>query len=130
MDVKIRHSMNTNGAKHTNLINGVNYLRREQGGRGLRSLEDTYKATKIKVAVKLADDTDPTMKIVRRFHELSENTTSFSIFKDAKRYASEIGVELNVTNDNGDISGYDTISKECKTKMNQHHQSELMASTW
>ena len=130
MDVKIRHSMNTNGAKHTNLINGVNYLRREQGGRGLRSLEDTYKATKIKVAVKLADDTDPTMKIVRRFHELSENTTSFSIFKDAKRYASEIGVELNVTNDNGDISGYDTISKECKTKTNQHHQTELMASTW
>ena len=39
------------------------------GGRGLKSVENEYKLTKIKTAVNLYQNQDPTMKVVREFEE-------------------------------------------------------------
>ena len=45
------------------------YLPRDKGGRGLRSVETEYKETKVKAAVKLYQNRDPAIKMVREFAE-------------------------------------------------------------
>ena len=50
----------------------------------------------IKVAVKLVEDTGQRLKVVKQFHSISENTTSFSILKDARRYSKEIGLDIEM----------------------------------
>lgn len=42
---------------------------REKGGRGLRSVERKNKLTKIKAAMKLCQNTDPSIKAVQQFEE-------------------------------------------------------------
>ena len=43
------------------------YLPRKLGGRSLKSLEEEYKLTKIKVAVKLYSNPDPAMQVDKRY---------------------------------------------------------------
>ena len=140
MDIAIRANMNLTGGKHTNLMNSINYLPRSQGGRGLRCLEDTYKSTKIKVAVKLVEDTDQRIEVVKKFHTVSENTSSFSIFKDARRYSKEIGLDIEI--DENSVTFVDneskeqvannslTFSKKFKMQVNKMRLSEIVTSTW
>ena len=45
------------------------YLPRDKGGRGLRSVETEYKESKVKAAVKLYQNRDPAIKMVREFAE-------------------------------------------------------------
>ena len=58
---------------------------RKLGGRGLKSVENEYKNTKIKAAVKLYCNADPTMAAVRSFEELAVQNGRHSIIKDAKK---------------------------------------------
>ena len=48
------------------------YMAREKGVRGLRSIEEEYKVTKIKAVVKLYGNGDPAMAMVREFEERVE----------------------------------------------------------
>ena len=90
--------MNKLGAKHTNIMNSVMYLPRGRGGRGLRSLEVTYKEIKIKVAVELLNDEgDERMKLVRQFHFNKMDTASYSLFKSSKLYAQELDLQLEIS---------------------------------
>ena len=139
MDVAIRTAMNINGAKHTNQMNDTLYLPRSKGGRGLRSLETTYKMTKIKLAAKLMNDTDPRMDLVRQFHQIHLNTASHSIFKDAKRYGEEFDTELELRNnalvilddDNEQVvENMNTITKRLKTKHEQQTHARVVQATW
>ena len=121
-------------------MNSINYLHRNRGGRGLRCLEDTYKATKIKIAIKLVEDTDQRMKVVKQFHTNSEKTSSFSIFKDAKRYSNEIGLHLDIDqhsitlidNESTEEIAKDSLgfSKYFKLKMSNVRFNEVISSTW
>ena len=45
------------------------YLAREKGGRGLCSVEREYKLTKIKAAIKLCQNMDPSIRAVQQFEE-------------------------------------------------------------
>ena len=63
------------------------YMYRKLSGRGLKSAENEYKNTKIKAAVKLYCNADPTMAAVRSFEELAVQNGRHSITKDAKKYA-------------------------------------------
>ena len=54
---------------------------------GLKSVENEYKNTKIKAAVKLYCNADPTMITVRSFEELAVQNGRHSIIKNAKKYA-------------------------------------------
>ena len=65
-------------------------MSRKLGGRGLKSVENEYKNTKIKAAVKLYCDADPTIAAVRSFEELSVQNGRHSLIKDAKKYAEEL----------------------------------------
>ena len=86
--------MNRNGAKHPNQANEVLYLNKGMGGRGLKILEQTYKETKIKVAIKILEGKNPQVKLVRRCHEQCELKNRMSIFHDAKSYAEEMGLRF------------------------------------
>ena len=138
MDISIRSNMNLTGSKHTNLTNVIKYLPRKSGGRGLRSLEETYKTTKIKLAVKLSQEDDQRLTIVRKFHMIHTLTNSFSIFKDADRYALEIGLKMNVNDDNIAFVDMETrenvnnklLRNKIKSKVFQQNHTEVLDSSW
>ena len=69
---------------------------RKKGGRGLRSIEEEYKVTKIKAAVKLYRNGDPAMTMVREFEERAEELGHSSLVKEAARYAEEMGLRLQL----------------------------------
>ena len=50
------------------------YLPREFGGRGLKSVHSTYKNMKVKTAIKLYANENPTMRMVRGLDEKCERT--------------------------------------------------------
>ena len=52
------------GGKHPLGLKVTVYLPRALGGRGMRSVEEEYKMTKIKSAIKLYSNEDPTMRLV------------------------------------------------------------------
>ena len=72
------------------------YLPRDKGGRGLRSVETEYKETKVKAAVKLYQNRDPAMKMVREFEEQAESKGYQSMTKEAGKYAEEYGLQLQL----------------------------------
>ena len=58
-----------NGGKHLASLTSLLYLPREKEGRGLRSVEQEYKTTKIKSLLKLYQNSDQTVKAVRELIE-------------------------------------------------------------
>ena len=138
MDVAIRNNMNVTGGKHTNLMNAINYLPRSVGGRGLRSLEQTYKNTKMKLSVMLVYERDQRLGIVKQFHLLAKDTNSFSIFKDAERYSLEIGIKMEVEIDNVTLVDIETnelipekaLAKKIRSNVFSKNHNEVLSSTW
>ena len=63
---------------------------REKGGRGLRSIEEEYKVTKIKAAVKLHGNDDPAMAMVREFEERAKELGHSSLVKEATKYLGDL----------------------------------------
>ena len=80
-----------NGGKHPL---GSLYLPRKVGERSLKSVENKYKLTKIKTAVNLCQNQNPTMKVVREFEERAAETGRYSLLKDAIKYAKELDLDL------------------------------------
>ncbi|CAH3040381.1 unnamed protein product [Porites evermanni] len=70
------------------------YMSRKLGERGLESMENEYKNTKIKAALKRYCNADHTMAAVRSFEELAVQNGRHSIIKDAKKYAEEMDLQL------------------------------------
>ena len=54
-----------NGGNHPKGLTVILYMSRKLSGKGLKSVENEYKNTKIKPAVKLYCNADPTMAAVR-----------------------------------------------------------------
>ena len=96
IDRKARKIVIENGGRHPCGSNAIFYLPRDKGGRGLRSVEMEYKATKIKSAVRLYYNEDPAIQMVREFEERAEEMGRRSMVKDAFRLAEELGIELNL----------------------------------
>ena len=97
MDECIREVMNRNKAKYKLQINSSLYLRRDKGGRGLRNMEMNYKCTKIKTAIKVLQDNDPKMVLVRRFDMARKEKKRKSFINDAILYAkNDFDSELNI----------------------------------
>ena len=95
-DRKARNIVIENGGRRPCGSNAIFYLLREKVGRGLRSVEMEYKATKIKGAVRLYCNQDPAMQMMREFEERAEEMGRRSKVKEAFRFAEELGVELNL----------------------------------
>ena len=111
--------------------NNNNNNNNKSGGRGLRSVETTYKDIKIKAAMKLYHNSDPFMEAVRLFEEKSVRGGRHSIIKDASRYAEELGFHLRleylepmcITDDGKEVNG-----KKVKGCIAKAHQEEVRAT--
>ena len=64
--------------------------------RRLRAIEQEYKNIKVKAAMKLDQNPDPSLSAVRVFEEKSFRTGRQSMIKDARNYAEELGVQLQL----------------------------------
>ena len=64
LDREARKIVVENVDKNPSGSTAILYMPREKGGRGLRSIEEEYKVTKIKAAVKLYSNGDPAMAMV------------------------------------------------------------------
>ena len=72
-----------NGGNHPKGSTAILYMSRKLGGRGLKSVENEYKNTKIKAAVKLYCNADPTMAAVRS-HRM-DATPSLKMLRSTQR---------------------------------------------
>ena len=79
-----------NCGKHLLSSTAIMYLAREKGGRGLRSVEREYKLTKIKVAMKLCQNMDPSLRTVQQFEERAVEKGHTSLMKKAHKFAEEL----------------------------------------
>ena len=105
-----RKIMVENDGKHPLGTSDLLYLPRRVGGRGLKSIEAEYKLTKVKAAVRLCNNSDPTMELVRQFEEKTRRTGRHSLIGDAQRFAEELGMKLELrcpdpsgTTDQGEV---------------------------
>lgn len=113
IDRDARKIVEENGDKHSCGSTSLLYLPRDKGGRGVRSIERGYKETNVKAAVKLFQNRDPVMKMVRDFEKCTESVGHQSLIKEATKYAEEYGLQLKlrhpdpacVTEEGGVISG-------------------------
>ena len=83
-----------NGRNHPKGSTAILYMSRKLGERGLESVENEYKNTKIKAALKRYCNADHTIAAVRSFEELAVQNGRHSIIKDAKKYAEEMDLQL------------------------------------
>ena len=90
--------MNINGAKHYQQMNSILYLPKFLGGRGLKSIEQTYKETCIKSTVRLLNSTDQRIQVIADFHRVCEKTIHATILKDAVKYVKEMNITFRVSN--------------------------------
>ena len=102
----------------------------ELGGRGLKSAENEYKYTKIKVAAKLYCNADPIMAAVRSFEELAVQKGRHSIIKDAKKYAEELDLQLWLTflNPVAVADGKEVEAKKVKQAIYKARQQETQST--
>ena len=91
IDRETRKLVSENGGKHPLSSTAVFYLPRVAAGRGMKSVEQEYKITKIKAAIKLYMNPDPMMRTVRVLEEGAAERGFASLVKDAYRYAEELG---------------------------------------
>ena len=90
-DRETRKAIHEKGGKHPLISITVMYLPWHLGGRGLRSVEQECKLTKIKDAVKLYKNVDPKMRTVRMFEERAVEKGHSSLPTEAHKYAEETG---------------------------------------
>ena len=61
----------------------------------MKSVEQEYKLSKIKAAIKI-NNLDPMMNTVRAFEEKAEKKGFSSLMKDAHKFAEELGTTLTL----------------------------------
>ena len=104
------------------------YMSRKLGGRVLKSVENEYKNTKIKSAVKLYCNADATMAAVRSFEYLAVQNGRHSVIKDAKKYVAEeldLQLWLNFPNPAAVADGKEVEAKKVKQAILKACQQEI-----
>ena len=119
-----------NGGNHLKGSTAILYMFRKFGGRCLKSVENEYKSTKIKAAVKLYYNADPTMAAVRSFEELAIQNGRHSFTKDAKKYAEELDLQLwlNLPNPTAVADGKKVEAKKVKQAIYKARQHEIQST--
>ena len=72
LDREARKIVVENGGRHPSRSTAILYMSRKKGGRGLCSIEEEFKVTKIEAAVRLYGKRYPAMAMVREFEERAE----------------------------------------------------------
>ena len=116
-----------NGGNHHKGSIAILYMSRKLSGRGLKSVENEYKNTKIKAAVKLNCNADPTMVAVRSFEELAVQNGRHSIIT---KYAEELDLQLwlNFPNPVAVADGKEVEAKRVKQAIYKARQQEIQST--
>ena len=127
------------GGKNPLGLKGIVYLPRALVGRGMRSLEEDYKKTKIKSAIKLYSNDDSTiMSLVRAFEENAAHHGDQPLVKEAKTFAEELGITLDLSfpypkcrdNTDGADVPRDKINRHLKKASQERQKTEVMEKRW
>ena len=127
-----------NGGKHPSGSTAILYMSKVKGGRGLRSIEEEYKVTKIKAAVKLYGNGDPAMAMVREFEERAEELGHSSLVKEAARYEEEMGLQLQLESPNptcikhnsGEVITAEKLEPELRRCLEQKSWEAVHEQNW
>ena len=97
---------------------------------GLKSVENEYKNTKIKAALKLYWNADPTIAAVRSFEKLAVQNGRYSIIENAKKYAEELDLQLwlNFPNLVAVADGKEVEAKKVKQAIYKAPQQEIQST--
>ena len=96
IDRATRKVVSENGGRHPLSSTALFYLPRVAGGRGMKSVEQDYKLSKIKAAIRLYNNLDPMMSTVRAFEEEAEKKGFSSLVKHTHKFAEELGTTLTL----------------------------------
>ena len=126
------------GGKHPLGLKATVYLPRALGGRGMRSVEEDHKMTKIKSAIKLYSDEDSTMRLVRAFEENTAHQGHQSLVKEARMFAEELGFTLDLSfphpkcrdNTDGADVPRDKIKRHLKKAAMEQRKPEVKEKRW
>jgi len=110
VDREARKIIVENGGKHTDGSTAMLYLPREKGRRGLRVVETEYKVTKVKAAVKLYENKDPAMGMVREFEERAESLSPADRWNNCAFYDKRMKLGTQVRHIRQSIFSYRAIS--------------------
>ena len=102
------------------------------GGRGVKSVEAEYKQTKIKSAVKLYRNEDPSMGLLHAFKEQAAVKGLRSLAKEAGKFAEELGVSLHLSYPNlklYDEEGKEVPKEKIKDKLKQRVRGQYAEKT-
>lgn len=94
LDSLLRKIMVENMACHPQMAKAILFLSRKLGGRGLRSHELVYQASRIQMAIHLAVTKDSTVRLVAEHEDGKEHA---SLFREAEGFAREIGLTLKLS---------------------------------
>ena len=112
-----RKIISGSGGNHPKGSIAALYLARNNGGRGLKSVEEEYKNIKTKTAVKLYENTDPKMTTVREFEEKSLKSGRHSFNKDAQKFA--------LIKEDGELTTGSKVKACLDTVRQQQYQAEM-----
>ena len=115
IDAAILSIINDVYAKHKNQMNSILYLPRNYGGCGLISVEVIYKKTKLKSLAKIVTSRDPRIQLVREFENEQYNKGRCSIFKDAIKFANDLGMTVDYGPDSFCLKYKDARDKTYET---------------
>ena len=103
-DLKVKRLLTERGARHPQHLNTMLHASRSIGRRGLKQISSVYKETKIKAALRLTTSNDSRLQAVAQFQQIKENKGRRSIFKDARRHAMEMALDLELGEDKRTLS--------------------------
>lgn len=140
MDRIIRKVMNENSAKHPKLSNATLYLPRYLGGRGLTSVEQLYKETRIKTMAYILSSKDPRVEVLVQHERVKALKNRSSIFKDAKKYAEEMRLKIEDEEEfritfqdevrEDEINGEQGVKEILKKARVTRLKSQIQEQTW
>ena len=126
------------GGKHPLGLKATVYLPRALGGHGMRSVEEDYKMTKMKSAIKLYSNEDSSMSLVRAFEENAAHQGHQSLVKEAKTFAEELRITLDMSfphpkcrenTDGGDVPR-DKTKRHFKRVALERRKTEVKEKRW
>ncbi|XP_068675641.1 uncharacterized protein [Montipora foliosa] len=138
IDREVGKVMVENGRKHPAGSSALLYLPRAVGGRGMKSVETVYKVTKIKTALTIYSSADPSVKLVKNWHENLASKGRHSVLADAVKYAREFGLDLELTKptatcqvaSTGDEISDNEVPDALKKAITSRLQQEVMDQKW
>ena len=104
----------------------------------MQLLEEEYKMTKIKTAIKLYSDEDSTMSLVRAFEENAAHQGHQLLVKEARKFAEELGITLDLSfphpkcrdNTDGVDVPRDKIKSHLKKAALERRKTEVKEKRW